>query len=154
MRKKDKQEAVTEIVEQPITEIEKKKTFPLFKKKEKDIADTLDRNKVKEKDGLFKHRVTGKEFNTFVEETQSAIIQIKQQMLSFNGRVDDIGVDLTNVDKRHNIVNEATVQALKQTVDEIQLRDEEHKKTVRIYQIITAVAVLLSIASFILYFVK
>ena len=154
MWKKDKKGTVTEIVEQPVAEAEKKKTFALFKKKEKDIAITLDQNIVKEKDGFFVHRVTGKEFNTFVVETQNAIIQMKQDMLSFTGRVDGIGDDLDKVDKRHNKVNETTVQVLKQAVDDMKQRDEENKKMLRMYQIITAVAVVTAVAAFILFLVK
>ena len=154
MWNKDKKEVTTEVLEQSAVEITKKTPFAFLKKKEKDLAATLDRNRVKEKDGPFKHRVTGKEFNTFVVETQNAIIQMKQDMLSFTGRVDGIGDDLDKVDKRHNKVNEATVQALKQAVDDMQQRDQKQSRAIRIYQIITAIAVLAAIVSFILFLVK
>ena len=61
-----------------------------LKRKEKDIIINLAPKKVREHDGSFKHRVTGKEFNSFVLETQNAIIQVKQEMLSFTGRVDEL----------------------------------------------------------------
>ena len=155
---KKKSEVANEIIEQPAAEIEKKGLFGLVKRKEKDIAAELDQLKVREHDGPFKHKVTGKEFNLFVLETQSAIIQIKQDMLSFTGRVDDIGVDLDKVDKRHNEVSETTLQVIQQLNSERQLRDaqweEEHRKSLRIYQIITAIAVLTTVASLVMLFVK
>ncbi len=157
MLRKEKAE-VENVIEQPVGRIEKKKQFAFLKRREKDIVANLDQKKVKEYDGPFKHRVTGKEFNSFVLETQSAIIQIKDEMLSFTGRVDGIGDDLDKVDKRHNKFNEATVQVLKQTVDDMQQKDlkreAEYKKSILIYQIITIIAALMAVVSFVLFLVK
>ena len=83
---------------------------------------------------------------------------MKQDMLSFSGRVDGIGDDLDKVDKRHNMFNEATVQTLQQTVENMRQKDSareaEFKKSLLTYQIITAVAVLTAIASFVLFLAK
>ena len=158
MPEKAKQEFVTEVVEQSATEIEKKKPFAFLKRKEKGSTATLDNNIVKELDGPFKHRVTGKEFNSFVLETQSAVIQMKQDMMSFTGRMDGIGDDLDQVDKRHNKVNEATIQALKQSFEDMQQKvfqqQIEFKKAIVIYQVITGISVLAAIASFVILIVK
>lgn len=83
---------------------------------------------------------------------------MKQEMLTFTGRVDNIGSDLDKVDKRHNEISEATIQALKQNVNDMRLmisqQDETYNKSVRIYQIIAAVAVLAAIASLVLFLLK
>lgn len=164
MRKKDTQidtqVVETEIVEQPIVEVEKKKPFAFLRKKEKDIAINLDKKMVKEFDGPFglvQHKVTGKEFNSFILETQDAIIQMKQDMTAFTGRVDGIGDDLAKVDKRHNKVNETTVQVLKQAIDEMQSKVqmvEEYKKSIRMYQVISCIAVIAAVAELILFLIK
>ena len=152
MWKNDKPEDFTKNGELSTVETDKKKAFDLLKRKENDIPIMLNFKKVREHDGLFKHRVTGKEFNTFVIDTQNAIIQMKQDMLSFAGKVDGMGDDLDKVDKRHNKVNEATVQALKKAVEDMQQREKKYANTLRMYQIITVIAVATAIISFVICF--
>lgn len=97
-------------------------------------------------------------YNSFVLETQSAIIQMKREMLSFTSRVDGMGDDLDKVDKRHNKFNEATIQTLKQAIVELKQkelkRESEYKRVLLMYRIIMAVATLMAFASFVLFLVK
>ncbi len=161
MRKKENRETVAEAVEAPevpSTDAVKKRPFAFFRKKNKEVVVALDQAKVKEYDGPFQHRVTGKEFNSFVLDTQSAIIKLNQEMLSFTGRVNDIGNNLEDVDTRHKDAAKVTVQMLMHSVDDMQQKvlqqQVEYKKSIRIYQIITAMAVLLTVVSFVILILK
>ncbi len=137
-----------------------KKKVTLFRRDDKTSSTDITVQRVKERCGpfgLIQHKVTGKEFNSFLLEIQETIIQLQQDMGAFSNRVTGIGNDLEKVDKRHNEVGETTAQVLNHKLGEMQVKlqlIEENKKNVRKLQILTVVAVVMALAELILFLVK